>query len=466
MAKCPPTQQDRRDHRKIEVRAGDKMAMLDPFHFCWDTPEGGMCVYGLPPEPLPDLATINNGVDITFPVEGFTFHADFTPVPPPDCAAADCESAWLGNVEQTGPTSWRVMPPQLPGGWTVRLRGSGPAGDVFVEFAAETSLPVLSVEQVVADGFEGLVTVVGHLVASADQPIRICSALMESFPPQCASPSLVVAGFDFESLPGWSATGGDPTASNVTWTDTPVEITGRIDTGVLTVQGSAPPISETTDVGGDDPNTPTPMTIHRPLDGMYTVDQVVTITGSSSWLAMVYFGDTAVGTDGPFEGPVTLEPGVNTIDVRLVDYDGAEYSQTLMLTYVPEALRQFAFVTAVDGNRIVVDYADFLTGEDARQAAVEAGEIGEGEELPNNFFIRNINPQLRTFSLTDDTGVWLLRFDEEGTPQTARVAIADLPAIFTDPDPTEWYGAGRANLPSWLIIQGDVILQIEEQYLP
>jgi hypothetical protein len=443
------------------------MVRLTPFHFCWDTPEGEKCIYGVPSEPLPDLGTINDGVDITFPVEGFTFHADFTPVPAPDCAAADCEGAWLGEVEQIGPTSWRVMPPQLLGGWTVRLGGSGPDGDVFVEFAAETSLPVLSVEQVVGDGFQGLVTVVGHLVASADAPVRICSALMESFPPQCASPSLVVAGFDFESLPGWSATGGDPTVTDVTWTDTAVEVTGRIDAGVLTVQGSPPPISETADAGGDDLTVATPMSIHRPLDGMYTVDEVVTIAGSSSRPGTVFFRDTTVGTDGYFEGPALLEPGVNTIDVTLVaEPDGAEYDQTLTLTYVPEAVRQFAYVTQVDGNRIVVDFADFLTGEEANQAAIDAGEIGEGEELPNNFFIRNTNPQLRPYRLTDNTAIWLQRIDDEGIPQTAPVAIADLPAIFSDPDPTEWYGVSSANLPSWLIIQGDVILQIEEQYLP
>lgn len=96
---------------EIEVRAGDQKAMLDPFHFCWDTPEGDLCVYGIPPDPLPDLGTIDDGFEITFPVEGFAFHADFTPVPAPDCAYADCEGAWLGELDQTGPTSWRVMPP-------------------------------------------------------------------------------------------------------------------------------------------------------------------------------------------------------------------------------------------------------------------------------------------------------------------------------------------------------------------
>jgi hypothetical protein len=38
----------------------------------------------------------------------------------------------------------------------------------------------------------------------------------------------------------------------VKWTDTPVEVNGRINEGVLTVPGTAPPVTETTVVGGDD----------------------------------------------------------------------------------------------------------------------------------------------------------------------------------------------------------------------
>ena len=53
----------------------------------------------------------------------------------------------------------------------------------------------------------------------------------------------------------------------------------------------------------------------------------------------------------------------------------------------------FAFVEVgrneTDAIVLGVDLAEFLTGEEARQAAIEAGVIGDDEDLPNDFFIVN-----------------------------------------------------------------------------
>ena len=42
-----------------------------------------------------------------------------------------------------------------------------------------------------------------------------------------------------------------------------------------------------------------------------------------------------------------------------------------------------------------------LTGQEAVDAAVEAGYIAPGEDLPNDYFIRNENPQKREFTVAD-----------------------------------------------------------------
>jgi hypothetical protein len=55
---------------------------------------------------------------------------------------------------------------------------------------------------------------------------RICSAILESFPPQCGEPSLVVDGWDIDT------DGRAQTAGDVTWAED-VELTGTIDDGVL-----------------------------------------------------------------------------------------------------------------------------------------------------------------------------------------------------------------------------------------
>lgn len=55
------------------------------------------------------------------------------------------------------------------------------------------------------------------------------------------------------------------------------------------------------------------------------------------------------------------------------------------------------------GGRVTlgVDLADFLTGEEARQAAVDAGVIGEGEDLPNDFFIVNDDEKYELLHVAD-----------------------------------------------------------------
>jgi hypothetical protein len=55
---------------------------------------------------------------------------------------------------------------------------------------------------------------------------RICSAILESFPPQCGEPSLVVEGWDIDADERARTEGG------VTWVES-VELTGTMSDGVL-----------------------------------------------------------------------------------------------------------------------------------------------------------------------------------------------------------------------------------------
>jgi hypothetical protein len=63
-------------------------------------------------------------------------------------------------------------------------------------------------------------------VIRVDDTTRICSAILESFPPQCGEPSLVVEGWDIDADPR-AQTEGD-----VTWVEN-VELTGTISDGTL-----------------------------------------------------------------------------------------------------------------------------------------------------------------------------------------------------------------------------------------
>jgi hypothetical protein len=101
--------------------------------------------------------------------------------------------------------------------------GDGPSG---------SSAEPLSIGQALAGSRNGRVTVSGFLIAPDGQPVRLCSALLESYPPQCGEPALVVEGLDLTSLDGLTKT-DDPSLAQVTWSDMPVSIPGEIVDGVL-----------------------------------------------------------------------------------------------------------------------------------------------------------------------------------------------------------------------------------------
>ena len=77
------------------------------------------------------------------------------------------------------------------------------------------------------------VLVNGNLLATGDEA-RLCSALAESFPPQCGGSSLVVQDLNLDKVDAL-VTEGD-----VSWTDRPIQLLGVVSDGTLTVSENAP----------------------------------------------------------------------------------------------------------------------------------------------------------------------------------------------------------------------------------
>ena len=73
------------------------------------------------------------------------------------------------------------------------------------------------------------VRVRGFLLHCNREPLLLCAELLESYPPQCGGPSLVVEGLDMDTLA--DITRGDDCA----WSARPVELDGVVDNGVLRV---------------------------------------------------------------------------------------------------------------------------------------------------------------------------------------------------------------------------------------
>jgi hypothetical protein len=118
--------------------------------------------------------------------------------------------------------------------------------------------------------------------------------------------------------------------------------------------------------------------------------------------------------------------------------------------------RHFAFIVEIgdaDGTtRLTFDLAYFLTGEEAAQAAAEHGDESPP---PNDYYIVNDNPRLRTMPVADDPVVLLL---DGGSALLVESDLAGLQAKLAE--------QGELQNGSWLTITAGVIVQIEEQYRP
>lgn len=89
----------------------------------------------------------------------------------------------------------------------------------------------LTVDEARVSDLEGPLLVGGYVVVSATEPARLCEALAESYPPQCAGDALVLQGFDparHEAL---------QTAEGVTWGE--VEVLGTVKGDTLLVSSTS-----------------------------------------------------------------------------------------------------------------------------------------------------------------------------------------------------------------------------------
>jgi hypothetical protein len=126
----------------------------------------------------------------------------------------------------------------------------------------------------------------------------------------------------------------------------------------------------------------------------------------------------------------------------------------------------FGFIEEVDasGGTLVLDLAYFLTGKAANEAAAARGDE---VPVPNDYYIVNDNPRLRTLALAEDVQLWLLdwnnccdeRFD--GDLETFSEAIDDPPVESGD----GFIYQGSLS-PYWLIVENGEVVRIQEQYLP
>jgi hypothetical protein len=129
--------------------------------------------------------------------------------------------------------------------------------------------------------------------------------------------------------------------------------------------------------------------------------------------------------------------------------------------------RNFTFIKSVDVSdgtaTVTYDLAYFLTGDEAVQAAKDHGDEAPP---PNDYYIVNDNPRLRTVPLATEANLTLLDWNH-CCDQTFEGNLADFARSFDEGELTADGHIYKGNLsPYWLVARDGAIVRIVEQYLP
>jgi hypothetical protein len=123
--------------------------------------------------------------------------------------------------------------------------------------------------------------------------------------------------------------------------------------------------------------------------------------------------------------------------------------------------RHFVYAKKLHGTppeaTLKFDLAVFLTGEAAAQAAAEHGDESPP---PNDYYIVNDNPKLRTMPVAPD--VTIQAIDWSNCCEPTSVPYTDWAASLLHPTDALL----GTQVPYWITVAGGEIVAIEEQYLP
>ena len=117
-----------------------------------------------------------------------------------------------------------------------------------------------------------------------------------------------------------------------------------------------------------------------------------------------------------------------------------------------------ARIAAVDpaARSISFDVVQWLVGPDA-VAAFQQDNPGETEGPPNDYYVVNLNDEVRTAPVGENANVLLVRLAEDSSVGVSAGTVAELPAYLAAGFPEDIY---------WLSFGGGQVIEICEQYRP
>ncbi|MBU1177588.1 hypothetical protein KJ903_00035 [Patescibacteria group bacterium] len=143
----------------------------------------------------------------------------------------------------------------------------------------------------------------------------------------------------------------------------------------------------------------------------------------------------------------------------------AEPSQKIIVAD-EKALGYITKVYDKDGKRYLdIDYIQWLTGEDAKQAMVEDGLCESVADcvVTNDYHIKNQNSKIRTFEISTDTKIYMQTLDIEtkGINWDQEITYDIFKGLFaTEVIEQQQY------IPYHISIKDGIVIEIAEQYIP
>ncbi|GBC86719.1 hypothetical protein HRbin12_00717 [bacterium HR12] len=125
--------------------------------------------------------------------------------------------------------------------------------------------------------------------------------------------------------------------------------------------------------------------------------------------------------------------------------------------------RHFGYIRSADADAMTLrfDLASFLTGDEANEAAAERGDE---VPVPNDYYIVNDNPRLRTLPIDPDVEIRVIDWSH-CCELVAGELGPFLDAFATRHHPWDALYQG-SQAPYWITVRDGRVTRIEVQYLP
>lgn len=116
-------------------------------------------------------------------------------------------------------------------------------------------------------------------------------------------------------------------------------------------------------------------------------------------------------------------------------------------------------------NYLAIDYIQWLNGAEAEKAMREDGKCPKNGEciVLDDYYIRNVNPLVRTFEISPDAEITMQTYDmeETGLIQPQKISLSQFSWIFAPK-----VNSRLKDVPYIVEISSNQIMKINEQYVP